>query len=41
MGVDGLIAMGITDEAIGESINLGSGKDQKVSDMANIVKDIP
>ncbi len=32
--VDGLIAMGIREEAIGESINLGSGVETKVVDMA-------
>ncbi|MDL2247075.1 NAD-dependent epimerase/dehydratase family protein, partial [Methanobrevibacter sp. OttesenSCG-928-K11] len=32
--VNGLVAMGIEEEAIGEAINLGSGKDHKVSYMA-------
>ena len=32
---NGLMAMGIEEEAIGEAINLGSGKDHKVIDMAN------
>ncbi len=35
--VNGLLAMGIEEEAIGEAINLGSGKDHQVIDMANKV----
>ncbi|MCL7413961.1 MAG: SDR family NAD(P)-dependent oxidoreductase [ANME-2 cluster archaeon] len=35
--INGLLAMGIKEEAIGEAINLGSGQDQRVIDMANIV----
>jgi len=35
--VDGLLVMGIVEEAIGEAINLGSGKNHRVIDMANIV----
>lgn len=38
--VDGLLAMGIREEAVGEAINLGSGKDNKVIDMANIVNEL-
>jgi len=38
--VDGLIEMGIREEAIGEAINLGSGEDQKVIDMANTVNEL-
>lgn len=38
--VDGLLMMGIKEEAIGEAINLGSGKDQKVIDMATTVNDL-
>jgi nucleoside-diphosphate-sugar epimerase len=38
--VDGLLAMGIRKEAIGEAINLGSGKDQRVIDMANKVNEL-
>lgn len=34
---NGLLKMGIREEAIGEAINLGSAKDHKVIDMANIV----
>ncbi len=32
--INGLLAMGIREEAIGEAINLGSGKETKVIDMA-------
>lgn len=35
--VSGLLAMGVVEGAIGEAINLGSAKDHKVVDMANIV----
>ena len=35
--VNGLLAMGIKEEAVGEAINLGSGHDQRVIDMANII----
>jgi nucleoside-diphosphate-sugar epimerase len=35
--VNGLLAMGIREEAIGEAINLGSGTEQRVIDMANLV----
>jgi UDP-glucose 4-epimerase len=35
--INGLLAMGIKEEAIGEAINLGSGQDQRVIDMAKIV----
>jgi len=35
--VDGLLTMGITDEAIGEAINLGSGIETKVIDMASMI----
>lgn len=35
--INGLLAMGIKEEAIGESINLGSGKEHRVIDMANII----
>lgn len=34
---NGLLKMGIREEAIGEAINLGSAKDHQVIDMANIV----
>jgi len=32
--IDGLLAMGLEEKAIGESINLGSGREHKVIDMA-------
>ncbi len=35
--VNGLLAMGVVDEAIGEAINLGSGTETKVIDMAQMV----
>ena len=37
--IDGLLAMGIKEEAVGEAINLGSGKEHKVIDMANMVNE--
>ena len=38
--VDGLLAMGIAEKAIGEAFNLGSAKERTVSDMANLVNEI-
>lgn len=38
--VSGLLAMGVKSEAIGEAINLGSGKENKVIDLANIINDL-
>jgi nucleoside-diphosphate-sugar epimerase len=38
--VDGLLAMGVREQAIGESINLGSGVEHRVIDMANKVNEI-
>jgi len=38
--INGLLAMGIKEEAVGEAINLGSGKEHKVIDMANMVNKI-
>lgn len=35
--VEGLLAMGIVDDAVGEAINLGSANDHQVKDMAEIV----
>lgn len=35
--VDGLLSMGVVDKAIGEAINLGSGKEHRVVDMAETV----
>ncbi|MGN1363510.1 MAG: SDR family NAD(P)-dependent oxidoreductase [Methanobrevibacter sp.] len=37
---NGLLAMGIEEDAIGEAINLGSGKDHRVIDMANRVNEL-
>jgi len=38
--INGLLAMGIKEEAIGEAINLGSGKETKVVDMAMKVNEL-
>ena len=38
--INGLLAMGIKEAAVGEAINLGSGKEQRVIDMANIVNKV-
>jgi nucleoside-diphosphate-sugar epimerase len=38
--LNGLLAMGIREEAIGEAINLGSGKEHTVIEMANVVNRI-
>jgi len=35
--IDGLLAMGIKEEVVGEAVNLGSGRDHRVIDLANIV----
>lgn len=35
--VDGLLAMGVVEDAIGEAINLGSGHETRVGDMAEMV----
>lgn len=35
--VNGLLSMGVKEEAVGEAINLGSGKETRVIDMANMV----
>lgn len=35
--VNGLLSMGVREEAIGEAFNLGAGKEQRVIDMANTV----
>jgi UDP-glucose 4-epimerase len=35
--INGLLAMGVKEEAIGEAFNLGSSKEQRVIDMANTV----
>ncbi len=38
--INGLLAMGIKEEAIGEAFNLGSAKEHRVIDMANMVNDL-
>jgi len=38
--INGLLAMGVKDEAVGEAINLGSGKEHRVIDLANIVNEL-
>jgi len=38
--INGLLAMGIREEAIGEAINLGSGKEHRVIDLANMINEI-
>ncbi|MCX6698462.1 MAG: GDP-mannose 4,6-dehydratase [Methanomicrobiales archaeon] len=38
--VNGLLAMGVREEAIGQAFNLGAGKEQRVIDMANAVNNL-
>jgi nucleoside-diphosphate-sugar epimerase len=38
--INGLLAMGIKEEAIGEAFNLGSAKEHRVIDMANMVNNL-
>ncbi|PWR72755.1 NAD-dependent epimerase/dehydratase family protein [Methanospirillum lacunae] len=38
--VNGLLAMGVQEKAIGEAFNLGAGKEQRVIDMANAVNNL-
>lgn len=38
--VKGLMSMGIIEEAIGEAINLGSGEETRVIDMANMINEL-
>lgn len=38
--INGLLAMGIEEEAVGEAINLGSGTEHRVIDLANMVNEI-
>ena len=38
--IDGLLAMGIKEEAVGEAINLGSGMEHRVIDLANKVNEL-
>ena len=35
--IDGLLSMGIMEEAVGEAINLGSGEEHRVIDLGNNV----
>ena len=37
--IDGLLSMGIKEEAVGEAINLGSGNEHRVIDLANMVNE--
>ena len=38
--IDGLLAMGLKEEVVGEAINLGSGNEHRVIDMANMVNEL-
>jgi Nucleoside-diphosphate-sugar epimerases len=38
--IDGLLAMGLKEEAVGEAINLGSGNEHRVIDLANMVNEL-
>jgi len=38
--INGLLVMGIKEKAVGEAINLGSGKETRVIDMANMVNNL-
>lgn len=38
--INGLLAMGVKEAAAGEAINLGSGQERKVIDMANIINEL-
>jgi len=38
--INGLLAMGIEEKAVGEAINLGSGQDHQVIHMANLVNEL-
>jgi nucleoside-diphosphate-sugar epimerase len=38
--VDGLLAMGVEPKAVGEAINLGSGKDHTVLEMAKLINNV-
>jgi len=38
--INGLLAMGVKEEAVGEAINLGSGKEHTVLEMANLINQI-
>lgn len=38
--INGLLAMGVREEAVGEAINLGSGREHRVIELANIVNEL-
>lgn len=38
--INGLLAMGVKEDAIGEAINLGSGTETRVIDMANMINEL-
>lgn len=38
--IDGLLAMGIREEVVGEAINLGSGKEHRVMDLATMINEM-
>jgi nucleoside-diphosphate-sugar epimerase len=38
--VNGLLAMGVEEKAIGQAINLGSSREHRVVDMANMVNEL-
>ena len=38
--ITGLLSMGIKEEAVGEAINLGSGEEHRVIDLANMVNEL-
>ncbi|MFC2041755.1 NAD-dependent epimerase/dehydratase family protein [Chloroflexota bacterium] len=38
--INGLLAMGVKEAAVGEAINLGSGQEHKVIDMANTINEL-
>jgi len=38
--INGLLAMGVREEAVGEAINLGSGMEHRVIDMAKLVNEL-
>jgi len=38
--IDGLMAMGTKEKAVGEALNLGSSKEHRVIDMANMVNEL-
>lgn len=38
--INGLLVMGIKEEVVGEALNLGSGKEHRVIDLANMVNEL-